>query len=189
MLEIVVGLRRLADAVAGPADVTLVDTSGFIAVRHGGRALKLALVDALCPSRILALQRDDELEPILAPLRHSRRWTVTDLPVPDAARRRSTETRRAARAEHYADHFSDAQTHTLHWPDVAVRPNLDVQRDQLVGLVGAEGYTRALARIDAIDRDACTLRLHTPLASLNIVDTVHGSDVRLDPASHADTAL
>jgi polynucleotide 5'-hydroxyl-kinase GRC3/NOL9 len=189
MLEMVVGLRRLADAVESAADITLVDTSGFIAVRHGGRALKMAILDVLRPSVILGLQRDDELAPLLVPLRQSRRFCVIDLPVPEAARKRSTKVRRENRAARYAVHFEEAELRDLYWPDVSVRPNLNFREDQIVGLVDRDGYTRALGRIDAVDRAEYTLRLQTPCPSFDTVDTVCCGDVRLDPQSFADAPL
>ncbi len=70
MLRVVVGARRLVDA-AKEADTIVYDTTGLVDPNRGGLYLKHAFVDILQPSTVVALQRDDELERLLTPLRHA----------------------------------------------------------------------------------------------------------------------
>lgn len=187
MLEMVVGARRLLDVVQGSGpDVVLYDTTGFIEVRRGGRALKLALIDVLRPSTVVGLQRTDELEPLLTPLRQRSALQVVDLPVPSAVTRRSAEQRRDHRSRRFATYFDDADRQTLYWPDFAVRPNLDFSINELVALTTTDGFVEALARVDVIDRSAYTLEVETPAISPTALKEIRRGDVCLDPTTYED---
>jgi polynucleotide 5'-hydroxyl-kinase GRC3/NOL9 len=190
MLEIVVGARRLFDAAAtAGAEVVLYDTTGLVAVRPGGRALKHALFDLLRPGTVLALQRSDELEPILASVRRSNRHTVAEPSVSDAVTRRSTEDRKAHRAHRFESVFAPAGIRTVDWTALAVRPNLDVRDDHLVALEDRDGYVEALARVASVDRSTCHLDLHTPHDAPASADTLRLGDVALDPETYRDRSL
>ncbi len=187
MLEVLVGAQRLVAATeAAGADVVLYDTTGFIDARRGGRALKFALLDLLQPSTIVALQREKELEPLLAPLRQRSRCRLIDLPVSAAVNERSAARRRRYRMQRLAAYFDAASLLTIDWPTVAVVPNLDFTENQLVAFEMENGFTAALGRIDAIDRGACTLTVETPLDQLDAVDTIRLGDVCLDPGTYED---
>lgn len=187
MLEVLVGAQRLVAATeAAGADVVLYDTTGFIDVRHGGRALKLALLDLLQPTTIVALQREEELEPLLTPLRQRSRCRLIDLPVSPAVDERSVAQRRLHRRERFATHFDTSSLLTIDWPTVAVVPNLDFTENQLVAFETDTGFTTALGRIEAIDRETCTLTVETPLDRLTTIDTIRLGDVCLDPETYED---
>jgi polynucleotide 5'-kinase involved in rRNA processing len=85
----VVSAARLAQAAreAG-TDVLIYDTSGFVGAADGGAHLKLAKIELLQPSVVFAIQRDQELESVLTPLRHSRRPRLVELRPSPAAQRR-----------------------------------------------------------------------------------------------------
>lgn len=187
MLELVVGARKLLDVVRTEgADRILYDTTGLIDVHRGGRALKFALLNILEAPTVVALQRNSELEPLLSSLRHSRRVQVVDLPVPPQVKNRSQAIRRRHRADRFAACFDDAHLETVHWPRMAVVPNLDFCIDQLVAFETVEGFVRALGRIDSIDRSECTLTVETSLDSLDAIDTIRLGDVCLDPGTYED---
>lgn len=187
MLDLLVGGQRLVEVTqAAGADVILYDTTGFIEVRRGGRALKFALLDLLRPSTVVALQRDEELEPILTPLRQRSRARLLELPVSSAVTDRSAAQRRRHRTQRFASHFDAASLLHIDWPTVAVVPNLDFTENQLVAFETEDGFTTALGRIDAIDRETCTLTVETPMADLDAIDTIRLGDVCLDPGTYED---
>jgi polynucleotide 5'-hydroxyl-kinase GRC3/NOL9 len=120
LLQTVVGCRRLLDrALALGVQGILIDTTGLV---EGplGLEFKLQKIDLLCPTHILALAREDELEPILRACVRRRDMTVHRLPVAAAARPRSLEERRANRQERYRRYFTDLIRHHFHSDDVAV---------------------------------------------------------------------
>ena len=89
----------------------IVNTSGFI----GGPAalrLKMAKTETLAPHLCLGLQRHQELEPILTPLRQCCPHVLT-LPVSDQARTRLFTERRLYRQERFAAYFASASPRHL----------------------------------------------------------------------------
>lgn len=112
MLELVVGLSRLARlARSRGRRRLLVNTSGFI---NGGpaRRLKLAKAEALAPRLIIGLERQEELEPILAPLRQFGPRPLT-LPVSRRAQMKPLAQRFLFRQERFAAYFAISQPQAL----------------------------------------------------------------------------
>jgi polynucleotide 5'-hydroxyl-kinase GRC3/NOL9 len=108
MLELVVGLRRLAESArTRGCRRIIVNTSGFIGGPPALR-LKLAKVETLEPRLILGLQRQEELEPILAPLRQYGPEVLT-LPVSSQAQPKLFTQRRLYRQERFAAYFTAAR--------------------------------------------------------------------------------
>ncbi|BCW96895.1 MAG: Clp1/GlmU family protein [Fimbriimonadales bacterium] len=107
------GARRVLDDLTPlQPDSTVIDTDGYISGWHG-RAYKLMLIDLLRPQAIVALQRKDELEPILDALRRRADWKLYELPVPQTILRKSPPYRAQQRRTAFARYFEQAQSHTL----------------------------------------------------------------------------
>lgn len=137
--------RRAAETeAAGP----VCDSSGF-AVGDVAREFQFHVIDALRPGHLVALQRDEELEPVLAcfdpgPVE------VHRLGVVGAVQRRSREERRRRREERFARYFQDAASRRI---DLVGRglhghvPDLE-KGEELAGLLVApcdeEGFALAL---------------------------------------------
>jgi polynucleotide 5'-hydroxyl-kinase GRC3/NOL9 len=195
LLNMVVSVSRLARAAqqAG-AEVVLHDTCGFIDVRRGGLALKLAQIDLLMPNCVYAIQRADEMEPLLVPLRRSRRTKVIDIQAAPAARRRSHPVRQAHRARRFADYFGKAGVLQIDWNQLAVFPYPGFSLHRLAALEDDQGFALNLGIIIGIDQEARRLTLLTPQQSLKQVRTLHLGDLevniktfqdRLSPLAHA----
>jgi polynucleotide 5'-hydroxyl-kinase GRC3/NOL9 len=59
------GVKRMMDkAISSGAEVVLVDTTGFV-LGEAGKELKRRKIDVLSPHFIIALQKSDEIEPLL----------------------------------------------------------------------------------------------------------------------------
>ena len=105
MLPLAAGLKRLAErASAMGADVLLVDTTGFV-LGPTARHLKCHKIDLLAPQHLVALQRDDELEPILRLFEGRKGMVITRLPVSPHVIPRSFQVRRSYRAQRFSDYF------------------------------------------------------------------------------------
>ena len=145
LLQTAVGCRRLLDRALGLGVRSIViDTTGFV---EGplGLEFKLQKIDLLCPTHILALAREDELEPILRACVQRRDMTVHRLPVAAAARPRSPEERRTNRQERYRHYFTDLTRYHFHSDDVAVWGRLPHRSSSdltglLVGLNDGQGF-------------------------------------------------
>ncbi len=180
MLPAIVGARRLQErALALGADALLVDTTGFIDPVQGGVAFKHWKIEALLPATIIALRRADELEPILAPLRLDRRFTLHELPVSSAVRTRSLEDRAARRQAQFRLYFSGAETRQFSLDTLAVYGSLDLIRGRLVAFQGRSGFTLALGVVEVVD--GRRLSVLTPLRRPEDVTNLRAGRLRVDP--------
>jgi len=108
MLPLAAGLKRLAErASATGAEVLLVDTTGFI-VGPAARHLKFHKIDLLAPQHLIALQRDDELEPILRLFEGRKGMAISRLPVSPHVIPRSFQARRSYRAQRFVQYFRES---------------------------------------------------------------------------------
>lgn len=190
MLPTVVGAGRLVEKARDEgATAIVVDTTGLVAAKQGGGALKRALVDLLRPEVVVGLQRASELEHLLVPLRCSRRTRVIDREVAGAVRRRDMSTRRAHRAERYRRTFGGAWPLTFRWPGRAVIPRPSFTEHRLVALEDRDGFVLQLGIVTDRDLDGSTVTLLTPLRSLDDVDTLHVGDVTVHPETFEDRRL
>jgi polynucleotide 5'-hydroxyl-kinase GRC3/NOL9 len=182
MLPLVVGAGRLAQkAFEMGAGALVVDTTGLVDKAQGGVALKHALVDQLQPSTLFALQRADELAPILEPLRHLSRPHLVELPVAKAVRRRDTETRRSHRARAFQRYFAGAGQLHLSLRRLSVFEGTTFAPRRLAALRDAAGFALALAVIVNYEKGADRLIVRTPLADARCVSAIHLSVLGVDP--------
>lgn len=117
LLEHVAATRRLADLI-GPRRL-VVDTGGYI---HGpnARRLHLTTFDLLSPAHVVGLQRANELEPFLAPIRRREGCRIHTPPIPAVISRKSPKFRAQRRAMRFAATFQDAKLTTYSLDDVAL---------------------------------------------------------------------
>jgi len=181
MLPTVVGAHRLAQkARAEGATVILFDTTGLVAPDHGGGELKRAKVELLRPKVVVGIQRRDELEHLLVPLRRSRRIRVIDLPASRAAHRREVAVRQEYRAARFRRYFEGAHTLEVAWQRLAVFPAPAFKLHHLVALEDSEGFTLALGIVTANDPAHGTVALYTPISTLAGIDAIRLGDLVLD---------
>ncbi len=190
MLWMLTAAARLLRAAGDHgADVVVYDTTGFIDLALGGHYLKLAKVELFAPTRLVAFQRDRELEGLLQPLRRSGRLAVDELPISAAVRARSREQRRAHRAQKFAAYFRQSEVLTVSWRRLAVFPGEDFRLHQLVAVEDREGFVLALGLIEEIDRVHQQILLRTPLASLEQANALRLGSIQLDPGTFAERRL
>jgi polynucleotide 5'-hydroxyl-kinase GRC3/NOL9 len=165
-------------AIQQQVDALVVDTSGLIDPLHGGTDLKWGKVELFRPCRVVAFQRKEELEPILAPLRHLSGVRLHELPVAEAVRRRAYEERCAYRAARYRDYFVDAQRIPLSYSKLAVFPEPRFLPGRLVGLEGRDGFILALGIVERADERV--LWLQTPWSGRGRVAALRLGDLLLN---------
>lgn len=120
-LATVVGVARLAGRARELGLTRLVvDTSGLVRGDLGLR-LKQAKIDALDPDLVLAIDRDGECEPILAPYRRAGRPRIVRVAATAATRTRSPDERRHHRERALAAHFAGAARVAIDLTRVALR--------------------------------------------------------------------
>ena len=104
-------------AIVQGAEIVLVDTTGLI-LGATAASLKWHKLQAIRPRHLLGLQRDRELEPILALVEGAPDLEVHRLPVSSRVSRRSHAARRAYREERFREYFGSASEHDLDWKDL-----------------------------------------------------------------------
>ena len=107
------GIKRMIDkAITYQSDIILIDTTGFI-LGEGGKELKRRKIDLLSPNFILALQKSDEIEPILELYKDNPLYQIFRLPLSEQIKSRSMEERRICRANKFQDYFKHSVIHEL----------------------------------------------------------------------------
>jgi polynucleotide 5'-hydroxyl-kinase GRC3/NOL9 len=190
MLPLVVGAGRLVEAAqeAG-AEAVIYDTSGLVDPAQGGLSLKLAKIDLLQPEAVIAIQRTDELEPLLAPLRRSQRTRLFELCPAPAVTPRDQATRQAHRAAQFGRYFAGARLLHIEFGHLAVLPEPNIAFNQLIALEDAAGFTLGLGIVRQADLSARQLTLLTPLTTSEGVDALHLGDLAVDPWTWRDQPL
>jgi len=186
------GVERMVDKISsyGP-DVILVDTTGFV-LGEAGRELKRRKIDLVSPRFILALQKDDELEPILEQYKENALYKIRRLPLSEQVRPKSMEERRINRTNKFRDYFKYSTVQELAIegvqiegevldPDGAPLP-LDwalKMNSLLIGLKDENDETLALGLIRNYSQEKKLLRVFTPLQEIQRVKTIQFSSLRL----------
>ena len=120
MLPLAVALKRLAEkAYAMGAEVLLVDTTGLV-LGPIGRRLKFHKIELLAPQRLVALQKDAELEPILRLFEGRKGLAISRLPVSPHITPRTPQARRIYRAQRFFDYFQASSSLELSLREVGV---------------------------------------------------------------------
>jgi polynucleotide 5'-hydroxyl-kinase GRC3/NOL9 len=159
---------------------------------EGGRELKSRKIDLVSPRFILALQKDEELEPILEPYRKNPFHQIHRLPLSKQVRTKSAEERRMNRTNKFRDYFKYSAVQELVIegvqiegevldPDGAPLP-LDWAlkvNSLLVGLKDERDETLALGLTKHYFEEKKMLRLSTPLREIQRVKTIQLSSLRL----------
>jgi polynucleotide 5'-hydroxyl-kinase GRC3/NOL9 len=182
MLPTLVGLELLKElAVNEGAAAVVVDTTGLVAQETGGAALKLWKIELLRPSAVIALQRNGELEHILAPLRRERRFALYELPVAAGVAARSAEERAKRRRRLFRRYFEESRPLRVGLEAVPVYGAETFRVGRLLSFQDDRGLTLALGTVAAQGGEG--LEILTPLADLSAVAGLRLGSILLDPAT------
>lgn len=182
MLPLVVGaykLQRQAQLL-GSTEL-IVDTTGLVDPAAGGVALKHSLIEILEPAALIGLRQGAELEPILRPWYHHPHLQVFELSVVPRAMSKPREARIRRRHQRWLRYFDQASSVKLslrHLPHLAVFGLEKACRGQLLALQDERGFALGLGIVQAYDRRAQELVLHTPLTDLREVCSLRIGDMR-----------
>jgi polynucleotide 5'-hydroxyl-kinase GRC3/NOL9 len=187
MLPMLVGIHRLVStAREHGAQIVVYDTCGFVSAHEGGLALKLAEMELLRPSMVIALQRETELEPLLQVARASSIRTVRLAPSP-RVQPRPPEQRRKYRAQRFQEYFREAQRWVLDKNSLAIVASFPLQPAQLVSLEDAQGFVLALGVLQAIQGEQLTLL--TPLRNLDRCRILRAGSLLLDLSTFQESRI
>ena len=185
------GVKRMVDKASSyGTEVILVDTTGFV-LGEAGIELKRRKIDLVSPRFILALQKYDEIEPILENYKENPLYKIYRLPLSEQVRTKSMEERRTYRTNKFRDYFKFSMTHELAIEEVQIEGEvLDPSgallpldwslriTGLLIGLKDGNGNTLALGVIRNYFEEKKVLRIFTPLREIQGVRTIQLSSLR-----------
>jgi len=188
------GVRRMLDkAISYGTELILVDTTGFV-LGEAGKELKERKIDLLSPRFIFALQKSDELEPILKVYKENPLYKIHRLPLSEQVKPRSMEERRANRANRFRDYFKDSVIQELAIEEVrtegeVIDPNGDILpfdwalriNGLLIGLKDSNDETLALGMVKDFFEEKKAVRVSTPLRDIQRVKTIQLSSLKVIP--------
>jgi polynucleotide 5'-hydroxyl-kinase GRC3/NOL9 len=188
------GVKRMVDkAISYGTELILVDTTGFVS-GEAGKEFKRRKIDLLSPRFILALQKTDELEPILELYKENPLCKIYRLPLSEKVRQRSMEERRMDKANKFRDYFKDSVIQELAIEEIQIEGEvLDPNGDPLptdwalkingllIGLKDNDDETLALGVIRNYSEEKKVLRVLTPLRETQEVSTIQLSSQKIIP--------
>ena len=195
------GIKRMVDkAISYATDLILVDTTGFVS-GEAGKELKRRKIDLISPRFILALQKSDELEPILELYQKNPLYKIYRLPLSEKVRPRSMEERRINRANKFRDYFRDSVIQELAIREVQIEGEvLDPSGSAipldwalringiLIGLKDGSDETLALALLKNYLEAKTVVRVSTPLRDIQRVRTIQLSSLKVIPLYEEERA-
>jgi polynucleotide 5'-hydroxyl-kinase GRC3/NOL9 len=186
------GVKRMADKAASHGvDVILVDTTGFV-LGEQGIELKRRTLDLLSPRFILALQKSDELEPILEHYKENALPRILRLPLSEQVRSRSMEERRTYRTDKFQEYFKHSVIQELAVEGFQIEgevldPNGETLpldwalkiNGLLIGLKDSNDETLALGLIKNYVVEKKIVRVSTPLREIEKAKTIQLSSLKV----------
>ena len=185
------GVKSMVDKAASyGADVTLVDTTGFV-LGERGIELKRKKINLISPRFIFALQESEELEPILDHYNENPLLKILRLPLSEHVKPRSMEERKTYRTSGFQEYFKHAVIQELAVEGVQIEGEvLDPKGETLpldwalringllVGLKNSNDETLALALIRNYSDERKIVRVSTPLSEIERVKAIQLSSFR-----------
>ena len=156
-----------AEAENCEADYILVNTDGYVA-GDDAVSYKIEIIKELKPDIVVALQLQNELEPILSCLGGG---GVMIVEPSSAACVRSPEKRRTIRERNYAKHIKNGKLHCIPVSQVTLEPRNGVpkaiatQKGILMGLYGAGNKFLGIGVLRAVNEARRTLKIQTSVGT------------------------
>ncbi|HXF92630.1 MAG TPA: Clp1/GlmU family protein [Nitrospiraceae bacterium] len=207
LLQHLVATKVLVDrAVRHGSAVVLVDTTGLIE-QGAGFQLKLRKIDLLTPRHLIALQRNEELEPLLTVLGHRPGLTIHRLEISPSSRVRTAAERARYRAVRFAAYFANAKVLPLEANRLVIlsspigHPLSRKDRPSSLlppGMLRGEGFTRILVGLNnaanetlgigvlhSVSEDMKEIRVLTPLEETSAVQILQVGSIRFNRLEEA----
>jgi len=193
------GVKKMVDkAISLNPDLILVDTTGFV-LGEAGKELKRRKIDLISLQFLLALQKSDEIEPILELYKENPLYKIYRLPLSEQVRPRSMEERQTYRTNKFRDYFKHSMVQELVIEGVRIEgevrdPNGDTLpldwvlriNGLLIGLKDRSDETLALGVIRNFLPEKKMVRVLTPLTDIQRIKTIQLSSQKVIPLSEEE---
>lgn len=181
-LQVITGVRRLLDEAKEIAEIVIINTCGLVKGRLG-KILKYYKTFVINPDHIVAIQSNNELDPLLKIIGRFSKY-VYKIPKSILARERPPEERREFREKRYELYFQNAKN--LIFPLYLVHSidkYIDFQKEnyigRLVGLIGEKENLLELGIIQEVNLEKRHLLIFTPLKEITKVKRIEVGSIKL----------
>ncbi len=180
--------RLLQLARENGASFVIIDSPGWISGIVAGE-FHIRMIDVLDPGLLLAIPREDELDPVLANFTGRPGMRVRTLAPSLSVRTRSRSFRTGYRSRRFRDYFSAAASWELPLEGIGFHGRVpatfreEVWRGLLVGLCDREMLVIALGIVESLDIIRGVIRFRAPLDDLGGISSVQVGSVYLDPGT------
>lgn len=180
LLPTITGAKLMSDTAGQEAEKVIVDTTGMIG-RGAGKILKICKIELIQPHIILALQKEDELEPILRNFARMSIPLIFRLPVPSSVSQKVYEQRVSYRERRFRNYFNRAQKIVLSLDKLGLKnvPSEDYLYHRLVCLKDKERKNLALGIIDEVDEEKRKISVYTSLDKANEIISIIPGKIRM----------
>lgn len=171
LLPTITGTQRMFEVARERADKVLIDTTGL--VDHGpGKALHQNVIDLIRPDLVLALQREKELEHILAPFGNCEEPEICRLPVSSEVRLKTRHERAAYRDQQFREYFRTARRMSLDRERLCFRDAGALRPGRLVSLRDRRSIDLALGVVAEVGAEDGRLAITSPWTEPDAVRSV-----------------
>jgi len=174
------GIKKLADVARSESELIIIDTTGLI---HGdaGKALKLGKIMTIKPEHLIAIQRHDELEHIIAPIKDINIYRIR---VSKMVREIDREARIKYRKERFSEYFDEKRVIEFFLDDVhffyngkpLIHKEISFKEGTLIGL-NHNKDTKALGVL--LEMNANSVNFKSPIKSLRGIKEVVLGDINV----------
>jgi len=180
LLPTITGVKLMSDMAGQVTGKVIVDTTGMVG-RGAGKILKICKIELIQPQIILALQKEDELEPILGNFARMSTPLIFRLPVPSFVTQKVYGQRTSYRERKFRDYFNPSQKITLSLDKLGSKNALseDYLYHRLVCLKNKEGKNLALGIIDEVDEEKRKISVYTPLDKAEEIISIIPGKIRI----------
>ena len=187
-LEFLVGMKRLCEKATNAADITVIDSPGFVEGRAASE-FQFHIIDLLSPDHLIAIPRRRELDPVLANFSLRKTMQTHLFPVAEMAAIRSSSERKAARNEQFASYFSHACRQKIPLWGLGFHGRMPETfrsadwKHLLIAFCDPDQLVLALGIVDHLDLAENTIEVFAPRFRRRSLASVHVGSIRLEDRS------
>ena len=171
LLQLTTAITQGIDCLAKETDMIVIDTPGFI-IGQAASVLWWTIQRMVQPNLVLAVQRTDELNDILAGLKRFD-FKLELVRCPSEIEIKSPQERRKYRQRQFSTYFQNSCIHKICLRNITIQTGWDPHRDDLVGrlvsLRNGRGIDMAIGLIEQWQNDKGIVLIRAPDIDINRV--------------------
>lgn len=178
LLQLTAAIAECVRRVSNIAERIIIDTPGFIA-GPAACALWWTVQRIMQPRLIVAVQRENELNGILAGLKNLGSQIVR-LEAPPRIPAKSPQARRSYRQDQFRRYFQDSRLYNFKLSDLTIQTTRSPGSGMLVALRDSQGIDHAVGIIDNWQADKGAATVRAPQLDISQIRCIVAGDVTVD---------